>query len=260
LKLVPSIAELAAIPPKTVKTGVCQQVVQMGRDVDLNNLPIPRCWPSESGPTMTLGQVTTRDPETGTRDVGLYPLLVRDRDSLFVHWDRQQDGWRNFAAWQKRDQQMPVAVALGGDPILAYAAAAPLPPNTDACLFAGFLRGQNVELVQCRSVDLQVPAHAEIVIEGHIDTSAELEAAGTVASPTGFSGSDGRFPLMQVTAITHRSNPVFPALVFGKPPAEDCWFGKASERIFLPLVRLPARCETCCSSASKNSTRSRPAR
>lgn len=238
LRLVPRLAELGRIPPRTVKTGACQQVVNMGRDVDLGRLPIPHCWPGEADPTITAGHLHTRDPETGAREVGLCSLQVRDRDSLFVHWTKHQKAWRIYSAYRTLSRPMPVAVALGGDPLLAYVAGTPLPAETDACVFAGFLRGDAVELVKCRSIDLDVPSDAEIVIEGSIDTSAPLESAGPIACPTGFYTLSAELPTLNLTALTHRSNPMFPAKVVGRPPMEDFWPAKATERIFLPFLKL----------------------
>ena len=238
LKLVPQFTQLAKLPPKVVKTGVCQQVVEMGSDVSLDDLPIPHCWPGDAGPAITMGQVYTRSPVSKVRNVGLYAMEVRDGKSLFVHWNMHQDGWRNLDEYRREGKQMPIAVALGGDPVYAYMADSPLPPNTDECLLGGFLRGKSVELVRCRSIDLEVPAHAEIVVEGHIDASALLESAGPIGGSSGFYSPAEDLPTMHVTAVTHRSNPIFPALIFGKPPMEDYWFGKATERIFLPLVKL----------------------
>ncbi len=238
LKLVPQIAQLTRLPPKIVKTGLCQQVVKMGRDVDLRDLPIPHCWPNAAGPTITMGQVYTQNPQTGVRNVGLYPLQVRSGDALSVFWNAHQGGFRNFTRYQQERRQMPVAIALGGDPVYTYMAAAPFPANTDECLLGGFLRGKSIELVRCRSIELEVPADAEIVLEGLIDTTAPLESAGLIAEPTGFYALPCEQPVLQLTALTHRSNPVFPAMILGKPPMEDFWLGKATERIFLPFVKL----------------------
>lgn len=239
LKLIPHFSQLTKLPPKTVDTGVCQQVVHMGSDVDLNMLPIPHIWPGDSGPAITAGQVYTQHPTSSVRNVGLYPLTVRDRTSLSIHWHAQQDGWSHLEECRRHGrQQMPIAVALGGDPVYTYMAHAPLPPNTDECLLGGFLRSQNVELVRCRSIDLEVPAQAEIVIEGHIDVTAELESAGPLGTSTGFYSPAAELPTMHVTAITQRSNPVFPAMILGKHPVEEFWLNRATERIFLPLVKL----------------------
>ena len=238
LKLVPRFAQLATLPPKTVNAGICQQVVKLGRDVDLGALPIPQCWPNDPGPTITRGQVLTRHPETGVRDISLTTLHVDGRDTLCVHWSRRDEGWRRFVRYRSEQRQMPVAVVLGGDPVLDYTAAAPLPANTDVFLFAGFLRGKGLKLVKCRSNDLEVPTNAEIVIEGFIDTEAPLVPSGNIAVATGYYRVGQEVPRMQVTAVTHRANPLFPFLVWGRPPMEDYWLNQASIRIFRPLLRL----------------------
>jgi 4-hydroxy-3-polyprenylbenzoate decarboxylase len=238
LKLVPQMTQWTRLPPQTVKTGACQQVVKMGRDVDLHDLPIPHCWPDDGGPTITAGQVFTHNPETGVRNVGLYTLEVRGRDLLAVHWNAHQGGYHNFLAYKQQRRQMPIAVALGGDPVCTYVASTPFPANVDECLLGGFLRRQSIDLVRCRSVELEVPAHADIVLEGLIDTAGAPETAGPVGQSTGFYSLAGERPLMQVTALTHRSNPMFPVMIPGRPPMEEFWLRKATERIFLPFIRL----------------------
>jgi len=238
LKLVPQMTQLTRLPPKSVRSGVCQQVVKMGRDVDLAELPIPQIWPDDAGPTMTAGQVFTKHPETGVRNVGLYPLEVRGRNTLVVHWNERQGGWRNFQAYQQAGRPMPLAVSLGGDPAFVYMAHAPLPVNTDECLLGGFLRGKNIELVGCRSVDLEVPAFAEIVLEGTIDPAAPLSESGPIGEGTGFYSVRSEQPVMDVTAITHRSNPICPVMIPGKPPVESDWLHQATVRLLLPFVRL----------------------
>ncbi|MEX0701840.1 MAG: UbiD family decarboxylase [Planctomycetales bacterium] len=238
LKMVPQLGRMASAPPRLVKTGACQQVVEMGRDVDLRRLPVPHAWPGESARTITAGQVVTRDPETGGRDVALTPLALRDERSLHVHWDVQQDGWRNFEAHRRGGQQMPVAVALGGDPLLVFAAHAPLPPGADACLLAGLLREKPVELVRCRTAELEVPAAAEIVIEGYVDPAAGLERAGPIAAATGFHSLPEEVPVMHVTAVTRRANPVFPALIRARPPSEEHCLERLAARCLRPFVRM----------------------
>jgi 4-hydroxy-3-polyprenylbenzoate decarboxylase len=238
LRLVPQFAQLTKLPPRIVKTAVCQQVVRMGRDIALDELPIPRSWPQESSPTITLGQVYTRSLQTGRRNVGLYPLQVCGENLLCVQWSPHHDGSRHYREYQQAGQQMPVSIALGGDPVYTLMACAPLPPFTDECLFGGFLRDRNIDLVKCRSNDLEVPAHAEIVLEGYIDAEQPTAPAGSFAAPTGFATMPEDLPVIRLTALTHRSNPLFPAMIYGKSPMEDFWIGQALERIFLPLVRL----------------------
>lgn len=238
VKLLPQWTQLTRLPPTSVKSGVCQQVVKMGSDVDLQELPIPTGWPGDAAAAITAGQVYTANLQTGARDMGMFPLEFRDKSSLFVHWNEHEEGFRNYQRYRQQERQMPVAIALGGDPVLTYVANAPLPANTDGCLFAGFLRGSNVELVKCRSIDLEVPAHAEVVIEGLIDTAVEPETAGPLGLFSGFYSLPEPLPIIQVTAVTHRSNPVFPALIAGKPYMEEHWIGRATERMLLPFVRL----------------------
>ena len=238
LKLVPQLAQLTKLPPKMVKTGVCQQVVHVGSDVTLDGLPIPHCWPGEAGPVITAGQLYTRDPRTKLRHVASVPLEVRDSKSLSIHWDLHQPHWQFLEEYRRADQLMPIAVALGGDPACSLMSRLPLPPQTDACLLGGFLRGGNIDLVPCRSIDLEVPAQAEIVIEGHVDPTADPEPAGPIGLPTGFYSSADRLPVLQVTALTHRANPIFSALIPGRTPAEEYWLGRAGERIVLPLIKL----------------------
>ncbi len=237
-RLVPGLVELTKVPPKTVDSAICQQVVKMGTDVDLNELPIPRCWPQETTPTILCGQVFTRYPRAEIQTVGLPTIQVRGRDLLAIPWTVHDEEMAIFEEYRDGNQQMPIAIALGGDPVLTYCASAPLPAKTDACLLAGFLRNKNVELVRCRSVDLNVPAHAEFVIEGLIDTQAEFESVGLTAAATGFYRLAETAPIVRVTAVTHRSNPLMPAMILGKPPMEDFWLQRASERIFAPFVKL----------------------
>jgi 4-hydroxy-3-polyprenylbenzoate decarboxylase len=238
LRLVPQFAQLVRLPPRTVKSGICQQVVRMGGDVNLADLPIPHGRPQEAAPTVTMGQVYSRDPQSGVRHAALTPLAVRGRGQLAVHWTAHDVGWQHYTAWRRLRQPMPAAVALGGDPLLAFAACCPLPANTDPLLLAGFLRDRNVDVVKCRSLELEVPAGAEIVIEGMIDTTQPLERSGPLALDTGFCGALEDVPFMQVTALTHRSNPVFPIMVQSAPPCERTWIERAIERLFVPLVRL----------------------
>lgn len=243
-KLLPRLAELAQWPPTVVKTGQCQQVVKLGRDVNLAELPALTMWPGDAAPTITSGQLhsqsprSTEDTDDARRTVCVVPLEIRGRDGLLIHGDETSELWSLLAKYRARGQQMPVVVALGGDPVMSLAAWAPLPPRTDALVFAGFLRNRSVELVAARSVPLTVPASAEIVIEGFVDPQAALESAGPISRETGFFGPSESLPLVRVTAITHRANPVFPAMIPGPAPAESQWLDRASERLLLPIARL----------------------
>ncbi|HTY05564.1 MAG TPA: menaquinone biosynthesis decarboxylase [Gemmatimonadales bacterium] len=239
LALLPKLAELAKFPPRSSGgRPVCQDVVLQGPDIDLGRLPIPICWPQDGGPYITLPQVITRDPVGGARNVGMYRVQVIGRDSLAMHWQRHKVGaahWREMAA---RGETMPVAIALGGDPAGIYAASAPLPPGIDEYLFAGFLRREPVRLAKCVTSDLEVPAEAEIVIEGLIDPREPLVREGPFGDHTGFYSLADLYPRVQVTAVTRRADPIWPHTIVGRPPMEDYWLGHATERIFLPLLRL----------------------
>jgi 4-hydroxy-3-polyprenylbenzoate decarboxylase len=220
--------------PRTVRSGACQEVVLAGDDVDLDLLPIQRCWPGDPAPFVTLPAVITRDPRTGTRNVGMYRMQKIDRRSTFMHWQIHKDG---RADWLATDGRIPVAVALGLDPVTAYSASAPLPKHIDELMLAGFFRGEPIELVKGVTVDLEVPANAEIVLEGVIEKD-ELGIEGPFGDHTGYYSPPEPFPVFRVTAMTMRRDAIYPSIVVGRPPAEDAWLGKATERIFLPAVRM----------------------
>ncbi len=239
LAMLPKIAEIAKYPPRTVSgKPPCQEVVWRDGEIDLGRLPIITCWPDDGGPYLTLPQVITRDPKTGVRNVGMYRVQVLERDLLAMHWQRHKVGaahWREMAA---RGEKMPVAIALGGDPPSIYSASAPLPPNVDEYIFAGFLRRKPVSLTRSVSNDLMVPAEAEIVIEGYIDPAEQLVMEGPFGDHTGFYSLADYYPAVHVTAVTMRRSPVYPATIVGRPPMEDYYLGHATERIFLPLLRM----------------------
>lgn len=239
LAMLPRLAEIAKFPPKTVGgRPPCQEVVLRDGDVDLAAFPVPVCWPGDGGPYITLPGVITRDPATGARNVGMYRVQVLGRNELAMHWQRHKVGaahWRDMAA---RGERMPVAIALGGDPASIYAASAPLPPSIDEFLFAGFLRGEPVRLANAVTCDLDVPAEAEIVLEGYVDPAEPLVLEGPFGDHTGFYSLADYYPRVHVTAITMRKDPVWPHTIVGRPPMEDYWLGHATERIFLPLLKL----------------------
>lgn len=250
-KLLPRLAELSQWPPTVVKTGLCQQVVKLGRDVNLADLPALTMWPGDAAPTITWGQLHASSPTDAgempapqgesidlRRHVCVVPLEVRGRDGLLIHGDETSELWSLLVEHGSRGQQMPVAIVLGVDPITSVASWAPLPGRTDPLVFAGFLRNRPVELVAARSVPLSIPASAEIVIEGFIDPQTAFESAGPISRETGFFGPSESLPLMRVTAVTHRANPVFPAMVPGLAPSESHWLDRACERLLLPLARL----------------------
>ncbi|MBN2288394.1 MAG: menaquinone biosynthesis decarboxylase [Candidatus Glassbacteria bacterium] len=238
LALLPRLRELAAYPPRTVKTGPVHEVVERGTEVDLGRLPVLTCWPQDGGPYLTLPQVITRCPATGMRNVGMYRMQVYDRCTTGMHWHLHKDGARHFEQARRLGTRLEAAVALGGDPALAYAASAPLPETVEEYLFAGFLRRAPVELTPALTVDLEVPAAAEIVLEGYLDPGESLRREGPFGDHTGYYSLEDDYPVFHVTAVTRRRDAVYPATVVGPPPMEDYWMGHATERIFLPLLRL----------------------
>jgi 4-hydroxy-3-polyprenylbenzoate decarboxylase len=220
--------------PTTVSRAPCQELVLTGDEVDLDLLPIQRCWPGDPAPFITLPAVITKDPHTGTRNVGMYRMQKIDRRSTFMHWQIHKDGRADYLA---TDGKIEVAVALGLDPVTAYSASAPLPKHVDELMLAGFLRGEPVELVKAKTIGLEVPAHAEIVLEGTIEKD-ELGEEGPFGDHTGYYTAAEPFPVFRLSAITMRREAIYPSIVVGKPPQEDAWLGKATERIFLPAVRM----------------------
>lgn len=235
LRALPKLAELSSFFHRTVRHGPCQEVVE--HEPDLGELPILRCWPQDGGRFITLPLVFTRDPETGRRNVGMYRMQVYDARTTGMHWHKHKDGAHNFNAHRRTGRRMEVAVALGGDPATIYAATAPLPRDIDEMVFAGFLRRAPVEMVKCKTVDLEVPAHAEFVLEGYVDPD-ELRREGPFGDHTGYYSLADDYPVFHVQCLTRRARPIYPATIVGKPPMEDCYLGKATERIFLVLLRM----------------------
>jgi len=229
------LKDLASILPKTVRNAPSQEVVLEGDAVDLTTLPVITCWPQDGGPFITLPLVFTKHPQTGSQNVGMYRMQVYDRNTTGMHWQRHKHG-REHQDASKPDARMPVAVAIGTDPIVTYTGSAPLPPNIDEMLLAGFLRDKAVPMVACKTVDLQVPAEAEIILEGYVDNS-ELRIEGPFGDHTGVYTPSEPFPVFHVTCMTRRRNPIYWTTIVGKPPMEDQWLGKATERLFLPLLQ-----------------------
>jgi len=225
------LKRLADAVPKTVGRGACQEVVA---EPNLDRLPIQHCWPGDPAPFVTLPAVITSDPRTGTRNVGMYRMQKIDSRTTFMHWQIHKDG---AADWRGMGERLDVAVALGLDPVTAYSASAPLPKHIDEFMLAGFLRGSPVELVKAKTVDLEVPANAEIVLEGYIERG-ELATEGPFGDHTGYYSPPEPFPVFHLTCMTMRRNAIYPSIVVGVPPAEDAWLGKATERIFLPAIRM----------------------
>jgi 4-hydroxy-3-polyprenylbenzoate decarboxylase len=229
-----TLKSIADSRPKVVRRGACQEIVLRGDEVDLTRLPIQTAWPGDGGPFITLPAVITHDPRNGQRNVGMYRMQVLGPRATAMHWQLHKDGRADYLFTEGR---MEVAVALGLDPITAYSASAPLPKHIDELMVAGFLRGEPIELVKGVTVDVAVPAHAEIVLEGWLE-KGEMTGEGPFGDHTGFYTPVEDFPVFHVSALTMRRDAVYPSIVVGKPPQEDAWLGKATERIFLPALRL----------------------
>lgn len=221
--------------PKYVKNAPCQEVIE--RDPDLDKFPILRCWPQDGGPFITLPLVFTKNPATGKRNVGMYRLQKYDKKTTGMHWHIHKNGADNFRdTVSSGNKRMEVAVAIGTDPALTYAATAPLPRDVDEMVFAGFLRHKSVELTKCVTVDIEVPATSEIVLEGYVE-AGEVRREGPFGDHTGYYSLADDYPVFHITCITHRKNPIYSATIVGRPPMEDCYIAKATERIFLPILQ-----------------------
>lgn len=239
LSMLPKLAEMAKFPPRT-RSGrpACQEVVLQGDDVDLDAIPFLQTWPEDGGRYITLPMVITRDPGRGTRNVGMYRVQVQGKRELAMHWQRHKTGAAHWREMAERGETMPVVIALGGDPVSVYSGSAPLPPGIDEFLFAGFIRKQPVELARAITCDLEVPAESEIVIEGYIDPREALVMEGPFGDHTGFYSLADLYPKVHVTAVTMKKRPLYAATLVGRPPMEDFYLGHATERIFLPLLKL----------------------
>ncbi len=262
VKRLPELIRLAGYAPKMVKRGICQEVVHTD-DASLLALPIIQCWPDDgdlaseppeinplsepvveargadgrTGRYITLGGVLTKDPDTGCVNAGMYRVQVFGKKLAAAHWHVHHDGARIYRKWAARNEPMPMAIVLGGEPVLTYAATCPLPPGVSELLFAGFLNHGGIELLPARTVPLDVPAHAEIVIEGFVHPTQRF-IEGPFGDHTGFYSLSGPYPVFHVTAITHRREPIYPTTIVGYPPMEDYYLGKATERLFLPLLQM----------------------
>jgi 4-hydroxy-3-polyprenylbenzoate decarboxylase len=267
IKMLPLLADMGKFFPKTVSSGACKEVIQRER-FSLLDFPVLQCWPQDAGRFITLPCVISRDPRTGKRNMGMYRMQVYDERTAGMHWQRQKVGAEHYrealraaAGGSAGDRtsavdmmarsaggarpsgveppkgKMEVAVVIGTDPALTFAAIVPAPPDVEEYLIAGFLRESPVELVKCETVDLEVPAHAEIVLEGYVNLD-ELRTEGPFGDHTGFYSLEDLYPVFHVTCITHRRDPIYATTIVGKPPMEDAWMGKAVERIFLPLMKL----------------------
>lgn len=238
LKLLPKLGQFASWMPKVMSgRGECQQVVM--KDPDITKLPVITCWPKDGGPFVTLPVIHTKDPNTNSRNVGMYRLQIFGSTLTGMHWHKHKVSAKHFNEYKKLKMRMPVAVALGGDPVYAYSATAPLPENVDEYMLAGFLRKKKVELVKCISQpEIEVPADADFIIEGYVDPNDELIWEGPFGDHTGYYSLPDWYPRFHITAITHKKNPVYPATIVGIPPQEDAWLGKATERIFLAPIKM----------------------
>jgi 4-hydroxy-3-polyprenylbenzoate decarboxylase len=269
IKMLPMLADLGKFFPKTVPSGPCKEVVKKGDQVNLFDFPVLQCWPQDGGRFITLPCVITRDPRTGKRNVGMYRMQVYDAKTTGMHWQRQKVAAEHYRELMRRGAaagadnavsagvdimarslggstlaegprpsgRMDVAVAIGTDPALTFSAIVPAPPDVEEFIIAGFLRQKPVELVKCETVDLEVPANAEIILEGYVQLD-ELRPEGPFGDHTGFYTPVDDYPVFHVTCVTHRKDPIYATTIVGKPPMEDAYMGKAVERIFLPLMRL----------------------
>ena len=271
LKMLPMLADMGKFFPRTVSAGSCQEVVKT-EDFSLLDFPVLQCWPQDAGRFITLPCVITRDPRTGKRNVGMYRMQIYDATTAGMHWQRQKvaaehyremlrmgshasaadetakkrsgvdmmarsGGGSLLAQGERPSGKMDVAVAIGTEPALTFSAIVPAPPDVEEFIVAGFLREKPVELVKCKTVDLEVPATAEIVLEGYVNLD-ELRSEGPFGDHTGFYSLEDEYPVFHLTCVTHRKNPIYATTIVGKPPMEDAWMGKAVERIFLPLMKL----------------------
>jgi 4-hydroxy-3-polyprenylbenzoate decarboxylase len=263
VKMLPMLAEMGKFFPKTVASGPCKEVIKRD-NFSLLDFPILQCWPKDAGRFITLPCVITRDPKTGKRNVGMYRMQIYDERTTGMHWQRQKvaaehyrdrmretqpaaslqvdlmarsSGGSMLASGERPSGKMEVAVAIGTEPALTFSAIVPAPPDVEEFIIAGFLRQKPVELVKCETVDLEVPADAEMVLEGHVHLD-ELRTEGPFGDHTGFYSLEDEYPVFHITCVTHRKDPIYATTVVGKPPQEDAWMGKAVERIFLPLMKL----------------------
>ncbi len=236
LKMLFTLKEIASYAPKKVSSAPCQEnIFEKGKLLDL--LPIQTCWPHDGGPFITLPLVVTKDPEKGTQNLGMYRMHKYTNDTAGMHWQYNKDGARHYEKYKNLGRRMDVAVAIGGAPSVIYSATAPLPPDINELMFAGFIDSKPVEIVKAKMSDLYVPAESDFIIEGYVDPGDE-KIEGPFGDHTGFYSPADIYPVFHVTCITARKNAVYPSTIVGKPPMEDCYMAKATERIFLPIMKL----------------------
>jgi 4-hydroxy-3-polyprenylbenzoate decarboxylase len=239
LQMLPRLLEVSKFPPRTASGGAaCQEVVWQGDEIDLDKLPVLTTWPEDGGPFLTMTAVVSKDPARGIRNVGMYRVQQLGKREVAMHWQRHKTGAAHWREMAERGERMPVCIVIGADPASMYSASAPLPPNVDEFIFAGFLRKKPVRLVKALTCDLEVPAEAEIVIEGYIDPKEALVVEGPFGDHTGYYSEADLYPRVHVTAVTMRKSAVYCATIVGRPPMEDFYLGHATERIFLPLLKL----------------------
>ncbi len=236
IAMLPKLHEMSKFVPKMVKSAPCQEVV-IKEGPMLSQIPALNCWPKDGGPFITLPLVCTKDPETGERNVGMYRMHVYDNERTAMHWQLHKHGKAHWEKYRKLGKRMEVAVALGGDPATTYSGTAPMPDGMDEFLFAGFLRKEPVELVKCKTIDVEVPASAEIILEGYVDPE-DLRVEGPFGDHTGFYSPADLYPTFNVTAVTMRKDAIYQTIIVGKPLQEDYFLGKATERIFLPMLQM----------------------
>lgn len=237
IKLLPELIKYSKFLPRTVKgKAPCQDIVKTGNDIDLTKIPVLFCWPDDGGPFVTLPVVFTKGLSDGKRNAGMYRMQIYDRNTTGMHWHIHKDGAHHYHEYLRAGKRMEVAVAIGTDPAVTYSATAPLPRGVDEMLLAGFIRQKPVEMVKCITVDLEVPAEAEFIVEGYVDPG-EIRVEGPFGDHTGYYSLKGDYPVFHVTAVTSRKNPVYSATIVGKPPMEDCYMALATERIFLPMIK-----------------------
>jgi 4-hydroxy-3-polyprenylbenzoate decarboxylase len=238
LKMLPKLAEMGSFFPRRVSDGPCKEVVHK-QDFSLFDYPILQCWPQDGGRYITLPMVFSRNPDTGKRNCGCYRMQIYDERTAGMHWQTHKQGAEHYRRVAKAGQsaRMDIAVAIGADPATMYSAILPLPPDLDEMMIAGFIRGKPVDMIKCETSDLEVPANAEIVLEGYVEIG-ELRTEGPFGDHTGFYSLADDYPVFHLTCITQRKSPIYATTIVGPPPMEDFYMGKAIERIFLPLMRL----------------------
>ncbi len=236
IKTLFTLLPLTKIMPKMLKNAPCQEVVKTGDDIDLTEIPVLKCWPDDGGRFITLPLVFTKSLVDGRRNLGMYRLQIFDKNTTGMHWHIHKDGSHYFSEYTKAKKRMQVAVAIGADPSVIYAATAPMPRGIDEILLAGFFRKSGVEMVKCKTIDMEVPAEAEFVLEGYVDYD-ERRLEGPFGDHTGYYSLADMFPVFHLTAITRKKEPIYCATLVGPPPMEDCYMAKATERIFLPMLK-----------------------